>query len=352
VEIRTRTETRTGSYSWTDSEGNSHSESYSYEVEVEYEWHILTVTLVSRSFTNVVFFRMDEDQLQHYSLLMWSKGNRQYSNSPFDFNWLPFVSSYYGYRVHPITGAKDYHLGIDISVPVGTDILAGHDGTVTFAGYSGGYGYVVVIDDSDGLVTKYAHCDSLLVNMGQTVEEGDVIAKSGNSGSSTGQHLHFEVIKNGRYLNPIFFARTNDDGNAPVYGYAGSPMGDGSYAALIEEAERHLGKRYVFGSNGPNTFDCSSYVCWVLTYSGVYNMPRTDAQGIYNQCIPIPPHEAQPGDLVFFTGTYSTTKTVTHVGIYVGGGMMIHAGSPISYTSINTTYWQRHFYSFARLPGN
>ena len=205
VEIRYRTETHTSS--WTDADGNTYSESYT--VEVPYEWYVLSVRLVSRPFYNVISPRMDASQMEHYALLMESKGLRKYVASPFAFDWQPYISSYYGYRVSPINGVKDYHMGIDIGLPTGTEILAAQNGTVTFSGDLGGYGYVVVIEDGDGLVTKYAHCDTLLVSAGQTVAVGDVIATVGNTGSSTGPHLHFEIIKNGRYLNPAYFALTS-----------------------------------------------------------------------------------------------------------------------------------------------
>ncbi|MDL2289699.1 NlpC/P60 family protein [Ruminococcaceae bacterium OttesenSCG-928-A16] len=118
---------------------------------------------------------------------------------------------------------------------------------------------------------------------------------------------------------------------------------------MIAEAEKHLGKRYVFGASGPANFDCSGFVSWVLDKSGVKPMSRTNAQGIYNMCSPVSPSDAKPGDLIFFTGTYSTPNAVSHIGIYVGNGMMLHCGDPIQYTSINTSYWQDHFYAFARI---
>ena len=151
---------------------------------------------------------MDAEQFAHYSILSMTKGCRAYVGNPFGFNWLPFVTSGYGWRVHPITGVKDLHCGIDIGLPTGTSIQSAQDGTVTFAGESGGYGNVVVIEGSDGLVTKYAHCDTLLVSAGQTVKTGDPIATVGNTGSSTGPHLHFEVLKDGQYLSPSYFADT------------------------------------------------------------------------------------------------------------------------------------------------
>ena len=80
-----------------------------------------------------------------------------------------------------------------------------------------------------------------------------------------------------------------------------------------------------------------------------HNLPRTTAQGIYNQCAIISPSEAKPGDIIFFTGTYDSPGPVSHVGIYVGDGMMLHCGSPIQYANINSSYWQTHFYAFGRL---
>ena len=124
---------------------------------------------------------------------------------------------------------------------------------------------------------------------------------------------------------------------------------DEAFAAMIAEAEKYLGYPYVWGGSSPSTsFDCSGFVSWVINHSG-WNVGRLGAQGLYNICTPVSSSQAKPGDLIFFKGTYDTPG-VSHVGIYVGGGMMIHCGSPISYTSINTNYWQAHYFSFGRLP--
>lgn len=136
----------------------------------------------------------------------------------------------------------------------------------------------------------------------------------------------------------------------PKYEIPGEALSDPSFKALITEAEKYLGWPYVWGGSSPSTsFDCSGFVCWVYTASGVHNLPRTTATGIYNQCTIISKSEAKPGDLVFFTKTYDCDGPVSHIGIYVGNGMMIHAGSPIKYASIETSYWQEHFYAFGRL---
>lgn len=126
-------------------------------------------------------------------------------------------------------------------------------------------------------------------------------------------------------------------------------LSDPSFASLMKEAEKYLGYPYVWGGSSPSTsFDCSGFVCWVYTQSGVANIPRTTAQGIYNQCATVSASEARPGDIIFFTGTYDSGSPVSHVGIYVGNGMMLHCGSPIQYASINSPYWKKHFYAFGR----
>ena len=123
-------------------------------------------------------------------------------------------------------------------------------------------------------------------------------------------------------------------------------------AALITEAEKYIGYPYVWGGSNPNTsFDCSGFVSWVLTQSGVCNTGRLGAQGLYNISTPVSSANARPGDLIFFVGTYDTPG-VSHVGIYVGGGKMLHCGDPIQYADINTNYWQSHFYAFGRPPYN
>ena len=134
---------------------------------------------------------------------------------------------------------------------------------------------------------------------------------------------------------------------------AGAAMGDGSYQALLSEATKYIAYPYVWGGSSPSTsFDCSGYICWVYTQSGVYYLPRTNAQGIFNQCAVISRSEAKPGDLVFFTKTYAASTTVTHVGIFVGGNEMLHCGSPIGYANIDSSYWRSKFFSFGRLPSD
>lgn len=125
---------------------------------------------------------------------------------------------------------------------------------------------------------------------------------------------------------------------------------DERFATLITEAEKYLGYPYVWGGSSPETsFDCSGFVSYVLTNTGLCNTGRLGAQGLYNISTPV--SDPQPGDLVFFVGTYDTSG-ISHVGIYVGDNMMLHCGDPISYTNLNTSYWQSHFYAYGRPPYN
>ena len=165
------------------------------------------------------------------------------------------------------------------------------------------------------------HYEALLASKGNM----ETVFGSGNGNLS-------EIVDNSDFSNP------------------GIAFDDVTVKALFNEAEKHIGKRYVFGANGPNNFDCSSFVCWSFTHSGVKNMPRTTAWGIYKTyCNPVSPSEAKAGDIIFFKNTYDSGSPISHVGIYAGNGMMIHAGDPIRFVSINTPYWREHFYGFGRV---
>ena len=136
--------------------------------------------------------------------------------------------------------------------------------------------------------------------------------------------------------------------NPPAdYEIPAAHLADETFATLIEEAEKYLNYPYVWGGSSPETsFDCSGFVSYVLTNSGLRDTGRLGAQGLYNISTPV--SNPQPGDLVFFVGTYDTPG-VSHVGIYVGDGMMLHCGDPIQYSSLNTSYWQSHFYAYGRV---
>ncbi len=113
------------------------------------------------------------------------------------------ITSPYGYRIHPILKTKKLHTGIDIGISSGKSVVAAGDGKVIHANWLGGYGKVIMIDHGGGIVTLYAHNSSLVVSEGDKVKKGDVVSKAGSTGMSTGPHLHFEVRKDGKYVDPI-----------------------------------------------------------------------------------------------------------------------------------------------------
>lgn len=304
---------------------------------------VLNVTLNSGSLTGICQSRLGIFQRELFAAYNETKGNLQMFGTPFDFNWYYNVSSYYGYRIHPIFGANQLHNGVDIGVPEGTEVLAGLTGTVTTSAYNDSYGNYVVIKDNKGYELRYAHLKSRSVSSGDAITKGDVIGLAGNTGNSTGSHLHMELLKNGERMNPIFYLET---GEGTIFG--GNEYTSEAAQRLLQEAARYLGTPYVWGGYSPSGFDCSGFVSYCLTNSGVRNTGRLTAQGLYDICTPVSESDVQPGDLIFFTGTYNAGVPVTHIGIYVGGGQMIHCGHPVQYTSIYSSYWQSHFYGFGR----
>ena len=142
----------------------------------------------------------------------------------------------------------------------------------------------------------------------------------------------------------------SDGSDAPGIDYTvpAEALTDGEFAAIYKEAQKYVGTPYVWGGSTPETgFDCSGYVCWVYNQNG-YNVGRTTANGLWNKSQHISEAEAKPGDLVFFEGTYDTPGK-SHVGIYLGNGMMVSAGDPIKYADIHSSYWQEYLSGFGRL---
>lgn len=161
-----------------------------------------------------------------------------------------------------------------------------------------------------------------------------------------------ELLVNRAWLTELIGQATGSDIGHGSGDYQIPPeaLVDEKFKAMITEAEKYLGYPYVWGGSSPSTsFDCSGFVSWVINKSGVGNVGRQTAQGLYDLCTPVSKAQAKPGDLVFFTGTYKSAGPVSHIGIFVGDGKMIHCGNPIQYTSIETSYWQKHFYNFGRI---
>ncbi len=172
------------------------------------------------------------------------------------------------------------------------------------------------------------------------------------SGLTTEQTERYDVLMSTSGNRPLFgedvYGVTG--GEYTDYDIPGEALTDEKFRRMITEAEKYLGYPYVWGGSSPSTsFDCSGFVSWVINNCGNgWSVGRQTANGLKNICDIIPPSEAKPGDLIFFQGTYSTSGA-SHVGIYVGDGMMIHCGNPISYASTDTPYWQGHFLCFGRI---
>ena len=182
---------------------------------------------------------------------------------------------------------------------------------------------------------------------------GSVIRSSGLSADQLERYeVLLETLGNRSYLfGEDVSSAPGGGGEYTDYDIPGEALTDTAFANMIREAEKYLDYPYVWGGSSPSTsFDCSGFVSWVINNCGNgWSVGRQTANGLKNLCDIIPPSEAKPGDLIFFQGTYNTSGA-SHVGIYVGNGMMIHCGDPISYASIQTNYWQQHFYCFGRIP--
>ena len=184
----------------------------------------------------------------------------------------------------------------------------------------------------------------------------DYVAR--NSGLTADQLQRYEVTLECRGNRDDLFAGiafatpdgAGSSGEYQDYDIPGEALTDEKFRKMITEAEKYLGYPYVWGGSSPSTsFDCSGFVSWVINHCGNgWNVGRQTANGLIGKCDIIPKSEAKPGDLIFFQKTYNTSGA-SHVGIYVGNGMMIHCGNPISYASIETNYWRQHYYCMGRI---
>ncbi len=171
--------------------------------------HILHIKLERKSLESIVNNRMNSEEKEMYELYGDTHGGFEVIGSPTGNNYENKISSYYGYRYHPISNTLSLHRGLDIALPEGTDLHSGVDGTVTTVGDDpSGYGKYVILTGDNGIEIRYAHMSEINVNQGDRVARGDVFGKSGNTGSSTGPHVHVEVKMDGNYYNPLFYLDT------------------------------------------------------------------------------------------------------------------------------------------------
>ena len=342
VETRYRTETDT----WTDADGNSHTDTY----QVPYDYYISTVTLENFNLSHVPVYVMGEDQLSRYAIYMATLGNR-----PDLFPDSPYVNKY-------ITGKPgDYEVpGEYLDDETFAAMLAEAQKYIGYPYVWGGSspatsfdcsGYVSwVINHSGWNVGRlgaqglYNICTVTLENFDLShvpvyVMSEEQLSRYAIYMATLGNRP--DLFPDSPYVNKYITGKPGD------YEVPGEYLDDETFAAMLAEAQKYIGYPYVWGGSSPATsFDCSGYVSWVINHSG-WNVGRLGAQGLYNICTPT--SSPKPGDLVFFKGTYDTPG-VSHCGIYVGDGKMLHCGDPIGYANLNTSYWQSHFYAYGRLP--
>ena len=235
--------------------------------------------------------------------------------------------------------------------------------------------YELKLEEKIEIRTRTVHSSSTDPETGETTDESyeeeyeykilnvtllnrgvDYVAR--NSGLTDDQLQRYEVTLECRGNRDDLFAGiafatpdgAGSSGEYQDYDIPGEALTDEIFRKMITEAEKYLGYPYVWGGSSPSTsFDCSGFVSWVINHCGNgWNVGRQTANGLMGKCDIIPKSEAKPGDLIFFQKTYNTSGA-SHVGIYVGNGMMIHCGNPISYASIETNYWRQHYYCMGRI---
>ena len=235
--------------------------------------------------------------------------------------------------------------------------------------------YELMLEEKIEIRTRTVHSSSTDPETGETTDESyeeeyeyyilnvtllnrgvDYVAR--NSGLTDDQLQRYEVTLDCQGNRDDLFAGiafatpdgAGSSGEYQDYDIPGEALTDEKFRKMITEAEKYLGYPYVWGGSSPSTsFDCSSFVSWVINHCGNgWNVGRQTANGLMGKCDIIPKSEAKPGDLIFFQKTYNTSGA-SHVGIYVGNGMMIHCGNPISYASIETNYWRQHYYCMGRI---
>ena len=207
------------------------------------------------------------------------------------------------------------------------------------------------IADSNGSNTVQVTQTTTVKRLSVTVTNSnlDLVLRNRMTEDETKRYMIYNATYGNR--DYLFSIETLPAYGGMSYDIPPEALSDSRFAAMIHEAEKYLGYPYVWGGSSPETsFDCSGFVSWVVNHCGNgWDYGRLTAEGLRNVCTYVSPSEAKPGDLVFFQGTYDTAGA-SHCAIYVGNGMMIHCGNPIQYTSMQSAYWQQHFYCFGRLP--
>lgn len=309
--------------------GNGDSITITEEESVD----ICYVTFTASDFESVLLNRLNAEQREMYDIYQITKGNRIMFGSPVDLNWHNGILYGYGYQCSGDMVIENSQM--EVLVPSGTPVLSVMDGQVVRIA-SG----VITLKNEKGYTVKIGGCTNIAVPVGTEVTKGQPIAQIGSAGKMT-----------------LSFSYRNNSFNLYFYLNVGSILDSveveatGKAAQLIAKAEQYLGTPYVWGGYSPSGFDCSGFVSYVVNNCGAgFSFGRLTAESWRQQCSIISASQTRPGDLIFFQGTYNTSGA-SHVGIYLGDGKMIHCGNPVKISSINTAYWQQHFYCYGRIPG-
>ena len=309
--------------------GNGDSITITEEESVD----ICYVTLTASDFESVLLNRLNAEQREMYDIYQITEGNRIMFGSPVDLNWHNGILYGYGYQCSGDMVIENSQM--EVLVPSGTPVLSVMDGQVVRIA-SG----VITLKNEKGYTVKIGGCTNIAVPVGTEVTKGQPIAQIGSAGKMT---LSFSYRNNS--FNPYFYLNVGsilDSVEVEATGKA---------TQLIAKAEQYLGTPYVWGGYSPSGFDCSGFVSYVVNNCGAgFSFGRLTAESWRQQCSIISASQTRPGDLIFFQGTYNTSGA-SHVGIYLGDGKMIHCGNPVKISSINTAYWQQHFYCYGRIPG-
>ncbi len=293
---------------------------------------IADITLTNNGFYDILYSRLSSDEREHFLLLLETTGNRQYGDFPMSWDWLINITEDF----------SNQNNGVEAEVPVNTAVYGTINGEVVIATADS-----VSIQGSIGeevIIITFSRLNSVAVSVGDTVQMTTIVGY-------TSDRIFIQIQRNGVYVNPVLFLGSQRQDL--VYGTSIPPLTQSEFNTLRDYARTAIGTPYVFGGTGPppRGIDCSGFIWWAYNGSGIKSWGRTTAQGQFNQCDPITLADARPGDIIFFQGTYDTqdSRIVTHIGIYLGNGQMQHSGTPNQITSINSAYWQNHFYSFGRL---
>lgn len=307
------------------------------EVTTSGDVNVTTVKLKSKDLETIVNAQMTPQEKEIYDVYQMTHGNRRFFGTPVEYNWHENILGNYGYRYeyvgNKVVSADDMLL----SFPEGIKVMSVMDGTVKAVS-----GNSVSLENEYGYVIKLTGLKNIRVSAGQEVETGDRIGSV-----SSEQKLVISFTYRGVSFNPYFYM---DTGTAVI---AAPGIASEKAAALIAEARKYLGTPYVWGGYSPSGFDCSGYVSYCLTHSGVKNTGHLTCSGLLPLCTRISKSQLQPGDLVFFEGTYETTGP-SHVGIYIGSGTygtgtFIHCGDPCQYGNLNSSYFTAHWMTGGRI---